>query len=77
MANSVFQKVIQAGAKVGEVAAPIVGAAVGGPLGAAVGGAVSQGIKKTASMRALGGAGSLQEAKAQDHARMSEQYGMG
>ena len=74
---SVFQKILQTGAKIGEAAAPVVGGIIGGPAGAAGGKALAGGIKKVASMRALGGAGSHTEAKAQDHARMAEQYGLG
>jgi hypothetical protein len=85
---SFLKKMIQGGAKVAEVAAPIVGGALGGPAGAAAGQALSGGIKKVASQRALGGsgasgpgqfvpssAGSVEEARTQDRARMKRQYG--
>ena len=81
---SFFKKLVQGGAKAGEVAAPIVGAALGGPVGAAAGAAVSGGIKKLASAKALGGPGftpssasSIGQARAQDRARMKDQYGLG
>jgi hypothetical protein len=90
MPNSVFQKIIQGGAKVAEAAAPVVGAVFGGPAGAAAGKAAATGIKKIASNRHLGGSGqsgpasftpsssgSLPEAKAQDRVRMQKQYGIG
>ena len=90
MAKSVFQKIIQGGAKVAEIAAPIVGGAIGGPAGAAAGQMAAKGIKKVASARALGGAGSgghgsftpssagsLGEARTQDKKRMQDQYGLG
>ena len=84
MAKSVFQKILQTGAKVAEVAAPIVGGALGGPAGAAAGQMASKGIKKVASARALGGQGftpssatSITQARSQDKARMQDQYGLG
>ena len=84
MANSVFEKIIQGGAKAAETAAPIVGGILGGPVGAAAGTALAGGIKKIASVHALGGSGakpssasSLGQAKSQDRTRMNQQYGMG
>ena len=63
--SSVFQKIVQGGAKAAEVAAPIVGTviggAVGGPAGAAAGAAagkgLAKGVQKIASNRHLGGSG--------------------
>lgn len=88
--SSVFQKIIQGGAKVAEIAAPIVGGAIGGPAGAAAGRAAAGGIKKIASNRHLGGSGqtgapsftpssasSIGEARTQDKKRMQDQYGLG
>ncbi len=92
MANSVFQKIVQGGAKVVEKAAPIaggiIGGAFGGPAGAAAGAAagkgLAKGVEKVAQARPLGGtgfkpssAGSLSEAKSQDRTRMKAQYGIG
>ena len=92
MANSVFQKIIQGGAKVAEEAAPIVGAALGGPAGYAAGKKVAQGVSDIASNRHLGGSGqkqgkpgfvvpssasSIDEARSQDKTRMQNQYGLG
>lgn len=87
---SFLKNLIQTGAKAGEVAAPIVGAALGGPAGYAAGMAASRGIKKVASARALGGSGqsgpasftpsssgSVEESRTQDRQRMKRQYGYG
>ncbi len=81
---SFLKNVIQTGAKVAEAAAPIVGGAIGGPAGAAGGRVLSQGIKKIAQAKPLGGPGftpssasSLAQAKGQDRVRMKQQYGMG
>ena len=68
MPNSVFEKIMQGGAKVAE---DVVGTIVPGKPGQALAG----GIAKIASMKALGGADSLEKAKQQDHDRMHEQYG--
>jgi hypothetical protein len=65
MPNSVFEKLVQGGAKVVEKAAPvaggIIGGAFGGPAGAAAGAAagrgLASGVKKISSARALGGQG--------------------
>ena len=81
---SVFKKIVQGAAKVGEAAAPIVGGIVGGPAGAMAGRAAAQGIKGIASAKALGGSGfkpssakSITEARSQDKERMQNQYGLG
>jgi hypothetical protein len=84
-----FKKMIQAGAKAAEIAAPIVGGALGGPAGAKVGQMAAGGIKKIASSPKLGGAGSqgqgtfipssassIGDARAQDKSRMKDQYGI-
>lgn len=82
--NSVLQKLIHTGETVGkdivEVGAPIAGAIVGGPAGAAAGAALSKKLKGTQNKKlptfTPSSAGSLGEARAQDKARMSDQYGI-
>lgn len=87
---SFFKKLVQDVAKVGEVAAPIIGGIVGGPAGAAVGKMASRGIKAASTPKAVGGpgfnphapsftpssSGDVAEARSQDKKRMSDQYGI-
>lgn len=85
--NSVVEKLIHGTEALGKaavkVAPGIIGGIVGGPAGAKAGAAIGGLASKALSKKKGGGgftpssAGSIEEARGQDKARMSDQYGLG